>query len=377
MDYISDIINVLLVFPLIAAVLILPYAFIKYNRHGSVSKRNALIIYSFILYMLIAFFLISLPLPDWASIIGKRWQAHINLIPLKQIWFYWYNKTLNLANLKVYLVSMSLWQLLFNVLLTVPFGVYMCYCFNLSLKRTILCSFLLSLLYETSQITALFGVFPEPYRLADVEDLICNTMGGAIGWQIAYVFTSVLSNKYDNNAKCRIIGTRVRGICRFLSALIDYVCIIVLYIFILGVLRILSLNFTNCVIFGQVFSWSFFCVLSLIQVVLTKGSTLGHAICRIILVAKDGYIASTGQMVNRYLYLWLFTGLPMIIVGWLTSGQFTIHNNDCIFLTLIAVSKYYFVWYIINIVFRRGVLMPHDRLSGTQYMAIEMSENTD
>jgi glycopeptide antibiotics resistance protein len=46
-------------------------------------------------------------------------------------------------------------------------------------------SFLLSLFYETSQLTALFGIYPGPYRFADVEDLICNTLGGAAGWQIA------------------------------------------------------------------------------------------------------------------------------------------------------------------------------------------------
>lgn len=46
-------------------------------------------------------------------------------------------------------------------------------------------SFLLSLFYETSQLTALFGIYPGPYLLADVEDLICNTLGGAAGWQTA------------------------------------------------------------------------------------------------------------------------------------------------------------------------------------------------
>jgi glycopeptide antibiotics resistance protein len=37
---------------------------------------------------------------------------------------------------------MSLWQLLLNILLTVPFGVYLRYYFKQSLKRTILYSFL-------------------------------------------------------------------------------------------------------------------------------------------------------------------------------------------------------------------------------------------
>ena len=78
-----------------------------------------------------------------------------------------------------YAQSMSLWQLLLNILLTLPFGVYLHYYFKQSLPRTVLFSFLLSLFYEGSQLSALFGIYPGPYRLADVEDLICNTLGGA------------------------------------------------------------------------------------------------------------------------------------------------------------------------------------------------------
>ena len=137
----------------------MPYALFQYNRHGSVSKYRTLIIYSFILYMLIAFFMVCLPLPDWESTIGNTWQDHLNLIPLKQIWLYWHDKVPSIAALQKYLVSTSLWQLLYNILLTVPFGIYLRYYFNLSLRRTVLHSFLLSLFYETSQITAFFGIY--------------------------------------------------------------------------------------------------------------------------------------------------------------------------------------------------------------------------
>ena len=56
MVYINNIYTGLLVFPFIAAVFTMPYAIYQYNRYGSVSKLRTLIIYSFILYMLIAFF---------------------------------------------------------------------------------------------------------------------------------------------------------------------------------------------------------------------------------------------------------------------------------------------------------------------------------
>ena len=58
MVYLDNIYWGLLIFPLIAAVITLPYALYQYNKYGSVSKLRTLIIYSFILYMLIAFFMV-------------------------------------------------------------------------------------------------------------------------------------------------------------------------------------------------------------------------------------------------------------------------------------------------------------------------------
>ena len=373
MGYIKVIYTGLLVFPFIAAVFTLPYAVYQYNRHGSVSKYRTLIIYSFILYMLIAFFLVSLPLPDRESTVGNTWREHLNLIPFRQIWLYWHNKPFGITTLKAYLVSMSLWQLLFNILLTLPFGVYMRYYFKLSLKRTILYSFLLSLFYETSQITALFGIYPGPYRLADVEDLICNTMGGAAGYYAASVFAAVLPSRDEIDEECRKSGTRVTGMRRFWAALFDYVCIAALSIFLFGAIRILNPEFTGYSIYGEVYSWTFFCIGSLVQVLITKGLTLGHASCRMILVSENGGFASAGQLIKRYLYLWLFTELPLILAGLLMSVRFAF-IIDLLILGLTAVSRVYFFMYFINAVFRKGKLMPHDKLSGTLYMATALPD---
>ena len=372
MVYIDNIYKGLLVFPFIAALFTMPYAIYQYNKYGSVSKYRTLIIYSFILYMLIAYFMVILPLPDRASTAGNTWQEHLNLIPFRQIWLYWHDKVLGIATLKEYLVSMSLWQLLFNILLTVPFGIYMRYYFKLSLKRTILYSFLLSLFYETSQITALFGIYPGPYRLADVEDLICNTLGGAGGYYIASVFAGVLPSRDEIDEKCRAAGTRVTGMRRAWAVLFDYVCIAVVYIFMLGAVRELNPGFTEYSIYGEVYSWSFFCVASLVQVLLTKGLTLGHAACRIILVSDNGGMASAWQLIKRYLYLWLFTELPLIIAGQLMNVRFTF-AVDVMIVLLLFISCIYFFIYLINVVLRKGKLMPHDKLSGTIYMATDIS----
>ena len=374
MVYLTNIYTGLLVFPLIAAVFTLPYALYQYNKHGSVSKYRTLIIYSYILYMLIAFFMVSLPLPERSSTVGNRWQDHLNLIPFRQIWLYWRNRALSIENLRAYMTSFSLWQLLFNILLTMPFGVYMRYYFKQSLPRTILYSFLLSLFYETSQLTALFGIYPGPYRLADVEDLICNTLGGAVGWQIAYVFMMVLPSRDEIDAQCRAAGKKVTGMRRLWSTLFDFVCIDVLFDVLLGGFAILFPKLIDYTQYAQVNNWTFFYLICLIQVVLTGGSTLGHGICRMVLVSESGGAASIGQLVKRYLYLWLFTGCPLIIAGWLADGPFGPLDNPFIILALYALSRLYFAAYAVIVVFGKNARMPHEKLSGTYYMATSVPE---
>ena len=44
-----------------------------------------------------------------------------------------------------------------------------------------LAGFGLSLFFEVSQITGLFGLYLHPYRLFDVDDLITNTAGTLLG----------------------------------------------------------------------------------------------------------------------------------------------------------------------------------------------------
>ena len=372
MTYIDTILTGFLVFPLVAVVITFPYALYQYYQYGSVSKYRTLIVYSFVLYMLVAFFLVALPLPSRESTVGNRWQDHLNLIPCKQIWLYWRNRPVNLKTIHDYLYSFSLWQLLFNILLTVPFGVYLRYYFKQSFRRTVLYSFLLSLFFETSQLTALFGIYPGPYRLADVEDLICNTMGGAVGYQIAYVFVAILPKREQIDAESIAQGRYISGPRRIWSAFFDYVCSYLLFLFIDGAVTLLIPEAAKYEEVGWARIWTVFCIVSLLQVLLTKGATLGHTICHMILVSEDVGIPTAAQLFKRYLFLWLFIELPVIAAEWLTSGQFEF-INDYIALGIDLISGAYFYLYLARQVFRRVAKpMPHDKLSRTTYAAIRV-----
>jgi glycopeptide antibiotics resistance protein len=82
-------------------------------------------------------------------------------------------------------------QVAFNVVFFMPLGFLLAYWARRSLAVTALVGLGVSLLIETSQGTGLWGLYPCPYRLADVDDLIANTAGAALGWLLGWGLTRI------------------------------------------------------------------------------------------------------------------------------------------------------------------------------------------
>ena len=75
-------------------------------------------------------------------------------------------------------------QVAFNVVFFVPLGFLVAYRLRRGPGAALLAGLGVSLLIEVTQGTGLWGIYPCPYRLADVDDLITNTGGALIGWGI-------------------------------------------------------------------------------------------------------------------------------------------------------------------------------------------------
>lgn len=372
MSYVNTIITGLVVFPFVAFLITMPYALYQYKHHSSISKLRTLIIYSFVLYMLIAYFLVILPLPSRESTIGHTWQDHLNLMPFNQISIYFTKHGFSLKSLLGYFKSFSLWQLLFNVLLTVPFGMYMHYYFKKSFKETVLYTFLLSLFYELTQLSALYGIYPGPYRLADIEDLICNTLGGALGYLLTDLLIKYLPDRDAIDERCRVRGRQISGWRRFWAVFFDFLVFFVLYTVIYGLLGI-ALPSVWYIPFSFELIWTFFCIATAIEVLFNKGTTVGHGLCRMSIAAKDGSDVSIIQLIGRYLCLWLLTGLPMFFENWLVANRPDIAGKIP-FLDLVCQA--YFIYYFISVLWRKNKRkLLHEYLSKTTYMAVELPDD--
>ena len=91
-----------------------------------------------------------------------------------------------------FLLAVTLWPLAFNVVLFMPLGFIAGRLLRWGFWRSLVVGFLASLLIEAAQGTGLFGIYPYSYRTADVDDLIYNTSGAALGWACAAALARVL-----------------------------------------------------------------------------------------------------------------------------------------------------------------------------------------
>lgn len=186
-----------LVFPVLAAFFTIPYAIYQYRKYGSLLVLRVVIVYSFILYMTCAYFLTMLPLPPIAEV-SRYTSPTMDLVPFHAWTNFWENTSLVLSDSSTYLKAMKeqcFYEPFFNILLLVPLGVYLRYYFRRSWWQTILIGFLVSLSFELIQLSALFGIYPRPYRLFQVDDLINNTLGALVGFWITPVFSFFLPSR--------------------------------------------------------------------------------------------------------------------------------------------------------------------------------------
>jgi hypothetical protein len=123
----------------------------------------------------------------------------------------------------------ALFQVLFNVVMLMPYGMYLRYYFKCSLSKTVLFSFLFSLFLELTQLSGLYGFYPKPYRMFDVDDLMANTLGGFVGYWIFGLANKLLPSRQSLDSQSYALGKKVSLLRVMLSAGIDLFCVGILY----------------------------------------------------------------------------------------------------------------------------------------------------
>ncbi len=221
--YINNIVYALVAFPAAAALFTLPYVIWQYRRYGSISLVRTLIIYSLILYGICAYFMVILPLPSPESVAALSGPT-TQLVPFTFIGDMFRDSGLVISNPSTYLAALRSAAVLvvaFNVLLLLPLGVYLRYYFQCNWYQTLFIVFAVSLFFELTQLSGLYGIYERAYRLFDVDDLMLNTLGGMCGFWLAPLFAKILPSRERMDERSYARGRRVTLTRRFVAMMID------------------------------------------------------------------------------------------------------------------------------------------------------------
>ena len=368
-SYIEPIRFALIVFPFLALAISLVFFIYEYRKYGTFILTSAIVLYSFVFYLLCAYFLVILPLPTKeavAQMTGPKMELH-----LFATWEHFrQNTVLVLSDPSTYLPAMRqsvFLEPVFNLLLIVPFGIYLRYYFRFSFIKTVIASFCLSLFFELTQLSGLYFIYPRPYRLFDVNDLLTNTLGGALGFIIEPVFTFMLPTRARMDEISYEKGKTVSLTRRLVAYLIDWGFLSVLT-FIITLLLQAAFKIGSITSSG---GWIFIEVILYFMLVpyLTNGRTLGKRIVRIKIVADDNSKLRFKSLFVRYAYLYfIFYGLSWTaqLVQEISNHTTGVTQMTSVFIYLgILFAQFIFVLNIILSFIRKKRVLFYEKASHT------------
>lgn len=352
MSYLEAIKIGIFTFPFLAFIITIPFILWQYHKYGSVNKLRVLIIYSFILYVICVYFLAIFPLPDRNSIDMNS--KVCQLIPFNFI-FDILNKVDFNSGFNVFLNG-SVYTVLFNILMFMPFGMYLRYYFKNDLKKTILFSFMFSLFLEVTQLTGLYFIYPHPYRLFDVDDLIINVLGGILGYLLMGLFIKFLPSREKIDFDSYEEGKKISGLRRITRFCLD------------GLIFLIFAGIINLI-----FDFKYICIPLIIYYViipfLFKGQTMG---------AK--YLNMRLEYSNKGLFR-LFLRLILVILYYLVIPfgigfvfMFFVRHFDLSNILVFVLGAIYILslgmFYLVNVtyIFKREDLL-YDKLSKVRYVS--------
>lgn len=352
MGYFTSIKMAVLVFQILAFVFTVPYMIFNYRKYGSVNKLRTLIVYSFILYLLTIYFLVILPLPKLESV-HTKYTDMLNLVPFSFIVDFIKKTPFVITKPATWILALkdsTIYVPAFNILMLIPFGIYLRYYFKCSFKKTVLLTALLSLFFELIQLSGLYFIYPGPYRLCDIDDIIQNTTGGCIGYALAFIVMKLLPSREEIDDKSIEDGSRVSAIRVCLSIFID--------------------TFILRIIYGLIGNKFPFVIMPLIYfslIPLINGKTIGSALLKFKLDFKDKkYIRIIARGILLVTY---FSFIPYALIN--LMNQFNKGADSLLFLFLYAITFFVYIIFIINMIIRviRNKYFIFDNISGSIYVS--------
>ncbi len=341
-------------FPLIALLISLPFMVIQYHKYGSISFWKACIVYTFILYLTCAYFLVIMPLPKISEVAAMT-SPRTQLIPFKFVSDFFTHTSLNPLDVQTYwpaLTQSYCFVPIYNILLLLPFGIYLRYYFKCDFKTTVLWTFLLSLFFELTQLSGLCFIYPRGYRLFDVDDLILNTAGGMLGYVVAGALIKVLPKREQIDASAKERGKTVSGVRRSLAFLLDLV------------ICLAALAFVHQQLPGIIIVIIYYFVLP----ILLHGSTPMERLLKLRVVDEDGTENILLLWLRRVLFIVFYLLLPQLVIFGLASLIIESELKETVIFCLAMIIMAFYVITFLKFLFTKKSML-YEKLSKTRLVS--------
>jgi glycopeptide antibiotics resistance protein len=224
------------VFPLVVLIVMLPVAVVSYRRRGRAGGWTTLVFYCFLFYLLAAALQTVVPLPSDPAgyCAAQNYASTPQLRP-----FYFVQVLQERAQGDWSLASVlhygAVWSTALNIALLLPLGFFLRYLAGLRFLAATSLAAGVSLLFELTQLTGLWFVYPCAYRLFSVDDLMLNTAGAVVGWLLAGPVGRLLP-ALDPDRERRRYATKVTVSRRVFALLADAVGFVVLTGLVVGLI---------------------------------------------------------------------------------------------------------------------------------------------
>ncbi|TCZ77728.1 permease [Paenibacillus albiflavus] len=376
--YLFPIKTAFITFPIAAFFLTMPFLIFQYRKYSYINWIRASVLYSMLLFIMTAYYLVILPLPNTRNTCAtQNPNSHfMSLIPFTFVTDFLNEVNLDWSAPMTYIrlfKERAFLQVIFNFLLLMPLGIYLRYYFRRSWKAALLISFSTSLFFEVTQLTGLYGIYNCPYRLFDVDDLLLNTSGAMLGFAITPLITSMLPQSNQLDANKDLINRPVGFVQRFLALIIDWTIVGIAspLLFLIG-----SLILPNSI--GTLgrnvnsIAWLFIsiCIYFMLIPSMKDGQTFGKWLLRIKVVGAHGRV-TFNELFKRYALLYGVIGIP----NWVLSPILASGVSNSIFIQL-ALGLIVFalnIWFIFDVLrnlFKRNKQLFYEKWSGTHHMPV-------
>ncbi|WP_238600552.1 VanZ family protein [Metasolibacillus meyeri] len=327
-----------LAFVMLTFVIWIPWLIYTYRKYGFLSISKTIITFSFIFYFLAALFLVLLPLPETTNTCAMQRPGtqFFNLRPLQFVQDILYKTDIalkNPASWAAIIKQPAFYQAFFNFLLLMPFGVYLRYFLKERKywKRAFLLGIGLTLFYEITQVTGIYGIYNCPYRIFDVDDLLLNSTGSLLGFFIAPVIWALFPKHTDviKHGQEMIAQSAIRPLQILLAIIVD--------------LALISIGNTalSFLTIPQFFiQTALYVVIFAIIPLLLHGETLGMKLLKIRLVDENTELFSAIGIIRRFVAIYstylVFKGLHIV-------GQIELNMDSPFYIYQVLVSFSAFV----------------------------------